>query len=219
MKKKKRKKKSAISKIKLKVPKLVKQMIVTPSKKWTPRMQGMYKLLELHSNLIKEYESNSKLLDTIYTRGLKEHNLKNIKMVQAGIKELSSLKGRVTHKSLKTFMDLYDWTTKPGAIVSEAVVNDRKSNFKRLLLEKLAEQGINIYSPTELNKILKGYSIDTIVENATLMDTLDEDNYYDAIDEDAVAAIDSIIEELREDENNFKSLRSKSDVVENYEFF
>lgn len=141
------------------------------------------------------------------------HIKKSILSIDEAIKSLQDRNFRPNANNMVIFENAWSWTHKKGALIPEEIVYDEKSNFKRLILDYLYEQGINIYNPSELGRILNGYTLDEIADAASwAADTTDEVNaHYYAIQEDALGYVRGIIGALNtQQRDSLKQLVNKA---------
>lgn len=156
---------------------------------------------KLENRLI--YNLNALKHEQSHFRMKKTEPIRNeLMMIEAGIKELKEHKWRPREKAIEFFEDI--WTINDmfasGYEDLKFKVNDRESNFKRMILEQLSKQGVNIYNPTELYKLFEGYSLDDIAEAYVFANVGEEETFYDVVTEDVVSVIKDIINGLKEEE-------------------
>lgn len=153
-------------------------------------------------------------MDRPHFKAIKLNPIKErILNIDEAIKSLKDRSFRPNENNMVVFENAWSWTYKKGALIPEEMVTDQKSNFKRLVLDYLYEQGVNIYNPTELGRILNGYTLDEIADAASwAADTTDEVNaQYYAIQEDAVGYIKGIIRALNtQQRDSLKQLVNKA---------
>lgn len=180
------------------------------------QLNNIIKVLEkTRSGLEKRLAHNKKAFakDRPHFKAIKLNPIKErISQLNSAIESLKSKSYRPNEKNLRIFENAWDWHYKKGALIPEELVADRESNFKRLVLEELYEQGVNIYNPTELANALKGYTLDDIVNAASwAADVTDEVNaQYYAIKEDAYGYVQSIIKALKTQEKELSSILNKA---------
>ena len=180
------------------------------------KLNNIIKVLEkTRTGLEKRLTHNKKAFakDRPHFKAIKLNPIKErISQLNEAIESLKSKSFRPNERNMRIFENAWDWHYKKGALIPEELVADRESNFKRLVLEELLNQGINIYNPTELARALSGYTLDDIINAASwAADVTDEVNaQYIAIQEDIVGYIKGITSALKAEERSLASILNKA---------
>lgn len=153
MKKKRKVKRNYVPKTKLKVL----EILSKAKEQYTLRYNYNKDLNRTSSDPIKQAEFD--LIKKNTTMWDKKYLNRINKLIREAKK---STYGRTTKKVLARFADIWNIESRDGD--AGYLHNNRETSFRNMILRKLAEFGVDITNPSELNKALQGMDINTIYE-------------------------------------------------------
>ena len=142
----------------------------------TTTLEKQIQRLNQNKGLLKNYKEGSFKYNRLQSKI--EKNQFSIDQLKKQI-ETMKYKKRYSNKILNTYEQLMWINLQVG---SEGYIKmDRETNFKRLILNLLAEEGVDIYDPTQVVNFFKVADFDTIYRN--WLNYSAGDNFYDDIKE------------------------------------
>ena len=170
-------------------------------------------ILKGHISVLKEKMTFNRKEAPVKTYG-KEWNkaLKSRKkLLEDTLKELNSSykEHKISNKIMERFKEWFGTVTYKE---TGAWRQTEETAFKQMILNKLADSGVNIFDPTELNKALHGMTVDEVVEAWAEADELDEGGVvvrtsYEQFNADPVGFMDK----LGKISKKAKSIKKKQD--------
>ena len=138
---------------------------------------------------------------------------KRLEEIRKAIKSIETTKMNPTAKDMAVFRQAFSNPVFKieNAYSQEALVYDRDTNFKNMVLAQLQAEGVDIYNPEELNKILKG---NEIVDLAEFIELDEGENWYKYLQTGAKTTIKDLV---RKKEAYEASIRKQYKIPKGWE--
>lgn len=134
---------------------------------------------------------------------LKQQN-KKLKQLEQAIHDIEKSNIKPNAKTIEMYKQYFKEPSfkMEAEYAQEGMVYDKETNFRNMVLEQLRQEGVDIYNPSELKKVLGDNQIEDLLE---YIETDEGENFYDKLrDEGAVDTIKELIHEKNLFENQLR---------------
>lgn len=125
----------------------------------------------LFTNVKTIYQENKNSLVKHFGRMANQQLKRGKDLLAQAEKYMQTFNGRVSEKVLTLYKDWFTFNTYTDVTAQRPT---QYANFQMMILEKLKNAGVDIYNPSELNKVLHGMSVEEISNLWSNLDELDE---------------------------------------------